>query len=88
MMFATFAATRDERPFWILPALLPLVAVLPIPGRPRLGAAGRYLMATLAVTTLVHAVFFGEDRYHLVVTPFLCILAAGALRPPRSLATT
>lgn len=86
MMFATFAATRDERPFWILPALLPLVAVLPIPGRPQLGAAGRYLMATLAVTTLVHAVFFGEDRYHLVVTPFLCILAAGALRPPRSFA--
>jgi 4-amino-4-deoxy-L-arabinose transferase-like glycosyltransferase len=87
MMFATFAATRDERPFYVLPALLPLIALLPIPGRPQLGPAGRYLMATLAATTLVHAVFFGEDRYHLVVTPFLCILAAGALRPRRSFAS-
>jgi hypothetical protein len=26
-------------------------------------------------------VFFGEDRYHMVVVPALCILAASALRP-------
>jgi hypothetical protein len=26
-------------------------------------------------------VFFGEDRYHLLVTPVLCLFAAGALRP-------
>jgi hypothetical protein len=84
MMFATFAATSNSQPFYVLPALLPLVAILPIPGRPRLGAAGRYLIGTLAATTLMHAVFFGEDRYHVVVTPFLCILAAGALRPPRA----
>jgi 4-amino-4-deoxy-L-arabinose transferase-like glycosyltransferase len=83
MMFATFAATRDERPFYVLPALLPLLLVLPLPGRPRLGPAGRYLAGALALTTLVHAVFFGEDRYHVVVTPVLCILAAGALRPRR-----
>ncbi len=87
MMFATFAATRDERPFYWLPALLPLVAILPLPGRPALGPAGRYLMGTLAMTTLVHAVFFGEDRYHLVITPLLCILAAGALRPSRRATT-
>jgi hypothetical protein len=27
-------------------------------------------------------IFFGEDRYHMVVSPILCILAAAALRPP------
>jgi len=83
MMFATFAATSDARPFFALPALLPLITLLPLPGRPNLGPAGRYLIGTLATTTIVHAVFFGEDRYHVVVTPLLCILAAGALRPRR-----
>jgi hypothetical protein len=28
---------------------------------------------------LTHAVFFGEDRYHVVITPALCVLAACAL---------
>jgi hypothetical protein len=31
---------------------------------------------------LAHAVFFGEDRYHMVATPVLCLLAAAALRGP------
>jgi len=31
-------------------------------------------------TALTQVIFFGEDRYHLVVTPMLCILAAAALR--------
>jgi hypothetical protein len=38
------------------------------------------LFGLLGVTTLTHAVFFGEDRYHLVVSPVLCILAAAAFR--------
>jgi 4-amino-4-deoxy-L-arabinose transferase-like glycosyltransferase len=83
MMFATFAAAREDHAFYWLPTLLPLLAVLPLPGRPPLGAAGRYLLGLLAATTLTHAVFFGEDRYHLVVTPVLCLFAAGALRPRR-----
>lgn len=80
-MFATFAATRDDHAFYWLPALLPLVALLPLPGRPRLHAAGRYALGLLFTTTLTHAVFFGEDRYHIVVVPVLCLFAAGALRP-------
>jgi hypothetical protein len=32
------------------------------------------LIATVFAT---HAVFFGEDRYHVVATPALCLLAAG-----------
>jgi len=39
-------------------------------------------VSLLATTILTHAVFFGEDRYHVVVTPILAILAAGALRSP------
>ena len=31
---------------------------------------------TIASVCIVHAVFFGEDRYHLTVTPLLCLLAA------------
>jgi hypothetical protein len=27
-----------------------------------------------------HAVFFGEDRYHIVASPFLCLLASAAFR--------
>ena len=83
MMFATFAAAREEHAFYWLPSLLPLVALLPLPGRPALGPAGRYLLGLLAATTLTHCLFFGEDRYHLVVTPVLCLFAAGALRPRR-----
>jgi 4-amino-4-deoxy-L-arabinose transferase-like glycosyltransferase len=84
MMFATFAAAREDHAFYWLPALLPLVAILPLPGRPTLGPAGRYLLGLLAATTVTHAIFFGEDRYHLIVTPVLCLLAAGALRPRRA----
>jgi hypothetical protein len=37
-------------------------------------------VALLATTIATHAVFFGEDRYHVVVTPVLALLAAAALR--------
>lgn len=37
------------------------------------------LMFTLVVT---HAIFFGEDRYHMVIAPFYGLLAAGLWRSP------
>jgi hypothetical protein len=37
-------------------------------------------VALLATTLVTHAVFFGEDRYHAVVTPVLALLAAAAMR--------
>ena len=77
---ATYAFADLRHPFFWLPTLLPLAALLPLPGRPRHGPVGRYLFALIAATALTHAVFFGDDRYHLVVTPVLCILAAAALR--------
>jgi hypothetical protein len=30
----------------------------------------------VAALVAIHSVFFGEDRYHVVVTPVLCALAA------------
>jgi hypothetical protein len=51
-----------------------------LPGAPPRNAALLGVVA-LALTTLVtHAVFFGEDRYHLVATPAFAILAAGLFR--------
>ena len=53
---------------------------LPIPGAAEFPAALRLPVALLATTAVTHAVFFGEDRYHIVVVPVLCILGAAALR--------
>ncbi|APR99329.1 hypothetical protein BCY86_00535 [Pajaroellobacter abortibovis] len=30
----------------------------------------------IALTAMTHIIFFGEDRYHIVITPMLCIFAA------------
>ncbi|AUX20036.1 hypothetical protein SOCEGT47_004990 [Sorangium cellulosum] len=71
----------DEHVFWPLAVAIPLLAALPLPGRPANGGVVGYLAFAVASVVLTHAVFFGEDRYHMVVTPALCILAACALRP-------
>ncbi len=70
--------------FWPLVVMASVVPWLPLPGRPPVGAALLMPVALLATTVVTHAVFFGEDRYHVVVTPVLCLLAAGALRRPHS----
>ena len=79
---ALYATLGDTHPFYLLALLAPFAAVLELPGRPKQDGAGSYLLALIAGTALTHVIFFGEDRYHLVVTPMLCILAAAALRPP------
>lgn len=93
--YVLWCLTRTSPPFYVLAVATPLLALLPLPGRPGWlpkgnetsfmgpGPAG-YLLGLLAMTTLTHAVFFGDDRYHLVVTPALCILAAAAVRPERN----
>jgi 4-amino-4-deoxy-L-arabinose transferase-like glycosyltransferase len=78
--FATYAAYSDAHPFWLLAAALPVLGLLPWPGAPRVSPVERFLLGWIFVTTLTHAVFFGDDRYHLVVTPALAILAAAAVR--------
>jgi len=76
-------ATIDiTHPFFWIALAFPFVPLLRLPGAPRQGRVGRYLLGLIATTSLIHAVFFGDDRYHLVVSPILCILAAAALRRP------
>ncbi len=79
---SAYCFADDDHPFYLLALFTPLIAVLRLPGRPGQGPVGRCMLGWLFVTVLTHVVFFGDDRYHLVVTPALCILAAGALRPP------
>jgi hypothetical protein len=80
LVFAAYAAAGNEHPFWVLAAALPLLGFVPLPGAPPAPTVERFLLAFIFVTTLTHAVFFGDDRYHLVVTPAFAILAASALR--------
>lgn len=74
------AFLADTHPYHWLAVFIAVVGLVPFPGRPPLGAAGLYVVGTIAAAVVTHVIFFGEDRYHLVVTPFLCLLAAGALR--------
>jgi hypothetical protein len=75
-----WGVVSDAHPFWPLAVAIPALAAAPLPGRPRTGGVIGYLAFAVASVLLTHAVFFGEDRYHVVVTPALCILAACALR--------
>jgi hypothetical protein len=70
----------ESKPFFVVAIALPIVAMLPLPGRPPLGPALRFLLFTFAATAVTHAIFFGEDRYHVFVTPIVALLAAAALR--------
>ena len=72
----------DSPTFWPFALFTATVPWLPLPGRPAFPSAVILCVALVATTLLMHAVFFGEDRYHIVVTPVLALLAAAALRPP------
>jgi hypothetical protein len=75
-------AFANESPvFWPLAVLAAALPWLPLPGRPAAPPALLLAVALLATTVVTHAIFFGEDRYHIVVTPVLALLAAAALRP-------
>ncbi len=76
---ASQAATPTLWPFAVAASLLPFV---PVPGRPE-ARPGLLLAASLLLTTaLAHAAFFGEDRYHVVASPALVLLACAAFRRP------
>jgi 4-amino-4-deoxy-L-arabinose transferase-like glycosyltransferase len=76
------ALAGDRPAFWPLAVFASVVPWLPVRGRPPLPCALLLGVALLATTVVAHAVFFGEDRYHVVVTPVLAMLAAAALRRP------
>lgn len=74
-LLAFHATATPTHPFWPLALLLPLVALV----RWRsLSAPVLFAAGTIGSVALTHAVFFGEDRYHMVVTPLLALLAATA----------
>jgi 4-amino-4-deoxy-L-arabinose transferase-like glycosyltransferase len=81
---AALALTADSPTFWPFAVFLATVPWLPFPGRPGFPPALLLGAALLATTLLTHAVFFGEDRYHMGVTPVLALFAAAALRRPRA----
>jgi 4-amino-4-deoxy-L-arabinose transferase-like glycosyltransferase len=72
----------DSPSFWPLVLFAAAVPWLPLPCRPSFSPALLLSAALLGTTVVTHAVFFGEDRYHVVVAPVLAILAAAALRQP------
>ena len=81
-LIAAYALSLPERPLFWVGVLIPVIGLLRLPGAPPLNSALGYLFGLLAVTSLTHMVFFGDDRYHLAISPVFCILAAAALRRP------
>jgi hypothetical protein len=68
--------------FWPLAVWAATVPWLRLPGHPPSPVALKLPLTLLASTIWTHVVFFGEDRYHVAVTPVLAMLAAAALRRP------
>src|SRR5579883_1180427 len=83
VLLGAVGAASASPSFWPLAVFVAAVPWLPVPGRPPLAPALALALSLLATTLVTHAVFFGEDRYHVVVTPVLAILAAAALRYDR-----
>ncbi len=79
---AALAAASDEHVYWPIALAIPIVAALPLPGAPYRGGVVGYAAWAVGSVCATHALFFGEDRYHVVVTPLLALLAAAALRRP------
>ena len=80
--FAAYALSFPERPLFWIGVAIPLLGVARLPGAPPINDGLRYLFGLLAITSLTHMAFFGDDRYHLAISPVFCILAAAALRRP------
>ncbi|MGZ3455229.1 MAG: glycosyltransferase family 39 protein [Polyangiales bacterium] len=68
---------------WPLGVAACVLPFLPLPGSPRRNAIELAVAWVILTTLLTHAIFFGEDRYHLVATPAFAILAAGLGRRSR-----
>jgi 4-amino-4-deoxy-L-arabinose transferase-like glycosyltransferase len=77
-----YALQSDSPAFWPLVLFAVSVPWIPLPGRPSFPPSLALGVVLVATTVVTHAVFFGEDRYHMVVTPVLALLGAAALRQP------
>jgi hypothetical protein len=74
--------SADPPALWPLAMFTSIIPWLPLPGAPPWPAALRLPVALLGTTVLTHAVFFGENRFHVVIVPVLALLAAAALATP------
>jgi 4-amino-4-deoxy-L-arabinose transferase-like glycosyltransferase len=83
-----FALAADRPSFWPMAVFLAVLPWLRIPGQPPFPIALKLSASLLATTIVTHAVFFGEDRYHMVVVPVLALFAAHALVPPERASRT
>lgn len=83
---AGYGFVNDYHPFQWLVLFIVVVGFLPLPGRPPFSHGMLFVLGFLLSVVITHSLFFGEDRYHVVASPMLCILAAAALRPARVLA--
>lgn len=78
--FVAYALSLPARPLFWVGVLIPVIGLVRLPGAPPINNGLRYLLGLLALTSLTHMIFFGDDRYHLAVSPVFCILAAAAFR--------
>ncbi|MEM1030809.1 MAG: glycosyltransferase family 39 protein [Myxococcota bacterium] len=83
-LYAWYAAWTPPFPFW--PLALMMVAAVAVRWPTLWRRRPTLVFSALIVASLVvvHAVFFGEDRYHLVATPWLCLMAASLPPGPRA----
>jgi hypothetical protein len=81
LAFVLFAdgVMGEPKRIWPLAVAIPLLAVVPPFARASRGVIG-YVAWVLATFIAIHVVFFGEDRYQIVVTPLLIVLASAAFR--------
>jgi len=77
VVLIAWGADRSSPHAWPLAVIACLLPFLPIPGAPQRTMTERGVAGVVLMTLVTHAVFFGEDRYHLVATPALALLAAG-----------
>jgi predicted membrane protein len=78
--FVVYALSLPERPLFWVGVFIPVLGLIRLPGAPPLNSGLAYLLGLLALTSLTHMIFFGDDRYHLAISPVLCVLAAAAFR--------
>ena len=83
LSLGALAFLSEAPPFWPLALFAGVVPWLPLDGSPSRPPALLLCAALLDTTILAHAIFFGEDRYHVVVIPVLAVFAAAALRGGR-----
>jgi hypothetical protein len=85
LAIAVFAVWYSDVPsFWPFALVAALLPFVPLPASaakpPALWLGAAFLLTTCAT----HAIFFGEDRYHMVLTPVFALLAAASFRPSRA----